>query len=161
MKLDSPPSKIMKNEAGSGKLALDDPQLEAYHEYKQRLGKWRRDTVQLCMDPNAAIWWQVFNIMRVVHGPTSHLFNFLLSRKYINKRGSHLAYLTCGKAAALFEEYSCLIHDNSCWTNQILSDSKATGSEQQELLTFGVLMVGNHAAGFHRRIVEPTSRCRS
>lgn len=140
---------------------LAEPALEEYQEYKKRLGRWRQDTVQLCREPCANVWWQVFNIMRLVHGPTTHLFNFLLDRKYINERGSHLAHLTCGKAAAIFEEFSSLIKNHFCWANQILGDSQATDMEKQELLAFGVLMVGNHATGFHRRIVEPTTRRRS
>jgi hypothetical protein len=126
--------------------------LEEIKAYKKRLGRWTREVLAVVKD---ILFWTVLALMDVCNTPYKHLMAFLqtsLSDDTLNARGGHLQQMACGKAEQICSEFDSAIL-GSDW-QKLINDNP--DSAYLPGLCLGTLLC--HAAGFFRRIVEPTLR---
>ena len=90
--------------------------------------------------------------MRAGHDPVSHHFHFLLQR-----RDHHLADLVYFKADRIMLEFSSLL---SCplWAQPLMDASSLSLDQKHSLIELGIEVTCNHAAGYDRRVREPTKQ---
>lgn len=136
----------------------DDPSNEEYKEYRQRLGRWRRDAISAILNP---VWWLVVTIATRLHGPLTHHFAFVRKSNVIEM----LADLTCGKAEEISTEFGQLVSTKSdTWARNIAlsvfgcGEALPGGICLSDILELGVCLNCHHHASYQRRIVRDTQR---
>jgi hypothetical protein len=126
-----------------------DPALEEQAEYRNRIGRWKRETLSTISDWS---WWAVVSIATAAHEPLTHHFNFINSLGYKSTQ----AALVCGKAQAILLEFGILL-SNPVWAERTVDGAPVNqGNLVPELLRLGVQLTFNHHAGYFRRIFKPT-----
>ena len=126
-------------------------------EHKQRMGRWRTDVVSVCDDDE---WWLIFEIMKLSHEATAHIFNMLLCRDYITESSCHLSALVCGKADSFYCELTSPLLKHDCWTNLVMGHFLDHGDLAllTKHLTFSIELFANASASYSRRVLEPLAR---
>ena len=79
---------------------VDELQIEESRAYSEKMGRWRKRTLECIHD---SLWWRCVEVMNSCRRPLSHLQNFLQS-----KRGhwGHIAQLTTGKSDNIEREFT-------------------------------------------------------
>lgn len=100
--------------SASAPPCLEEAGLEAMAEYRARMGRWRREVVELC---SSATFWVVLEVMRQSHQPLMHHFWVLRSKAYSAATGSGadgaLFHLVCGKGDELLSEFDSLFRSQT------------------------------------------------
>ncbi len=108
-----------------------DPHLEEQHEYRKRIGRWRRETADTIEDKS---FWHVVAIATASHRPLTHHFNFINSNKY----DTTLSEFVCEKADAILAEFNGLIRPAQ-WASDLLDNMSVDSFDSIEaLLRLGV-----------------------
>eukprot|EP00974_Lingulodinium_polyedra_P008403 800508-Lingulodinium_polyedra.AAC.1 len=125
---------------------VDECRLEEEKAYKDKMGRWRKDTLATLADRT---FFSVVAISHACHGVLDHLLAFLQQKLVdVDRNGSHLARLVCGKADALFAEFDkCLWQEP--WGSHI-EDVPIASVPHMYSLALELLLF--QAAGFHRRV---------
>ncbi len=136
------------NSVWAGHVAkIDDPRAEEMKDHSIKMGRWRRDTVEVCRD---TYWWRVVGIVDRSQEPlTHHLFSM---EKNSDDGESALCRLMCGTAQRIFAEFEGIFVDDE-WARDIYRTAPAIA---ESLIELQVHLSLHHAAAYHRRIVRPT-----
>lgn len=93
----------MKKDASSDSKnrqpSINDIAIEACKEYSERMGRWRRRSLECVKD---GLWWRVLKIMNATRQPLAHFSN-LLHR--LQKEWNHIPQLAMGKVKSIAEEF--------------------------------------------------------
>ena len=90
---------------------VDDPRAEEAKEYSRKMGKWRRDTLEVSTSP---MWWDVIDVVHRSHAPIDRHLRFLqkvVSEDVLADKGSRLASLVCGGATDIFNDFNVMLAD--------------------------------------------------
>ncbi len=153
----APPPMHDPSAADASDLVSFDPQTESSAQYRLRMGKYRREVLQLMK--NSVFWFAVEMVDRATQ-PLSHMQHFLQAKHpdFIEK-GTAGSRITCGKGDSIFREFEKPFRDLEWARELFLSDLAAVHTS--ELLVLQVELSLHCAAGYYRRIVEASQQCLS
>lgn len=138
------------NDTEAVAVAIDELAVEQTQAYTEKLGRWRRDALEVMQD---LLFWKVICMMTWIRPPCTHLSHFLkkqFSSSEVAEVGAHMVQLATGKAESIAGEFNSILALSS-W--QHLCD----GLEIQDarwLTNLAGNLIIYHAAAFDRRIVQ-------
>ena len=137
--------------ANDGDGGIDEIRLEAMASYSARMGRWRREVLEVLQDKT---FIALVQIMLAPHRIMNHMLCFLqkvFTSDVDMHLGQHVAQLTVFKAAEFAREFSQLIQ-NCDWILDIADLAEVEGETKDMLVQTGILMVLHHAASYDRRV---------
>ena len=144
---------VVANVDGNG-MALNEIAADEFKTYTERLGRWRRDVVNVLADP---LYEKVLLVNHLTRGPLMHLSFFLKQRRserMLDQDGSHLAALVCGKANQIGNEF---VRD-LCGIDWLKVFSGVDSSSASWLMTLAASLFFHNCCSYYRRVVL-TLRC--
>ena len=135
----------------------DDLRIEAQAEYRRRIGRWSRDTIQVSAD---SAFWFVVAILHRLHTVLDSImalcnkFNFMrlgTNKHVMELRGGLVFQLATGTAVQLATAIDDMLKDRVAW--RAIFDRAplcAAGAPSAELVN---LLALNQSASFHRRLL--------
>lgn len=130
--------------------SVNDIAIDESKAYSQKMGKWRRASLDRVSDP---IFWKLLAVANRAREPLIHLSNFLkvkLTDTQLSDLGGHLSQLTCGKANQIAYEFDDLFLADR-WRDIVEGLPK---SDADWLMSLAACLVANHACAFHRRVFQ-------
>jgi hypothetical protein len=94
---------------------IDDPRHDDMREHSNKMGRWRKDTVDVSTDE---LWWETTSICNRSRAPLTHHMNFVQQHQRLNDmelccRGSPLAQLVDWKASDIRYEFEKPFRDTT------------------------------------------------
>jgi len=84
---------------------FDDPRLEDTAEYRKKMGRWRKDVLKIV---RLQLFWLIVRLVQAAHAKVMVHFFFMDKKRdaeEIEKRGTGLAQLICGKGEAILRGF--------------------------------------------------------
>ena len=141
-----------EQQSSASTSALVDPGSEQAHEYRERIGRWRKDVMDAISDDR---FFFVLDTAFAAHGILEHFMNFMsstISNAELQCKGGHISQLACGMADDFMTELSAKIFKDITWATTAME--KLPIIIAWDLIGLAVTLNMHHAAAFHRRVVE-------
>ena len=94
-----------RKDAAASSAAVDDISFEEQQQFSMRMGKYRRHTWKVLQDD---LFAGLMQVMHCTREPWIHLSHFL-KKKLPRESEGHMHWLVCGKAEAIFSEFSKML----------------------------------------------------
>ena len=129
---------------------------EESDDYKARMGRWRRDTLQVCSNP---LFHAILIVAHEFRNPVTHFMAFL-DKKYetgeVAEHGTKLFQLICGKAEKFQFEFQSMLADDhhELWTR--IACLELCDADYKCLKDLSARLATHALAAFEHRIKDVT-----
>eukprot|EP00973_Karenia_brevis_P077867 10819710-Karenia_brevis.AAC.1 len=139
---------------------FDDPRDEASLDHRLRMGKWRLAAANFIRSNHS---WQLISDTHVAMKPLCHHLRFIqksVPTEDLHLLGSQFCQLVCGKADAIFDEFTSTARDITAatdaahattWGTRLLDKFEAEAASEH--IVFALTLLLHNACEYHRRFV--------